>query len=188
MNWNKCLFLWSVRKLEIVYIAQYIHPSMTPPCTPPLNMVFTIFLWRCWTWTSVFCWRCREKTVYINSLTTLSTSILFHVHLNMDFDDLSLEVLDMNQCIFHGGVGWNLDFDDSLNILCTPPPLWQSFFGGAEHESAYFHGGVGKILTLTTLWRPFEQKFKFSSSFCQRPYHIEYTSSRPITEVKQCWA
>ena len=22
----------------------------------------------------------------------------------------------------------------------------------------------------------------------QRPYHIEYTSSRPITEVKQCWA
>ena len=62
------------------------------------------------------------------------------------------------------------------------------FFGGAEQESAYFHGGVGKILTLTTLWRPFEQKFKFSSSFCQRPYHIEYTSSRPITEVKQCWA
>ena len=91
MNWNKCLFLWSVRKLEIVYIAQYIHTSMTPPCTPPLNMVFTIFLWRCWTWTSVFCWRCREKTVYINSLTTLSTSMLFHVHLNMDFDDLSLE-------------------------------------------------------------------------------------------------
>ena len=23
---------------------------------------------------------------------------------------------------------------------------------------------------------------------CQRPYHIEHTSSRPITEVKQCWA
>ena len=23
---------------------------------------------------------------------------------------------------------------------------------------------------------------------CQRPYHIENTSSRPITEVKQCWA
>ena len=22
---------------------------------------------------------------------------------------------------------------------------------------------------------------------CQRPYHIEHTSSRPITEVKQCW-
>ena len=22
----------------------------------------------------------------------------------------------------------------------------------------------------------------------QRPYHIEYTSSRPITEIKQCWA
>ena len=22
----------------------------------------------------------------------------------------------------------------------------------------------------------------------QRPYHIEHTSSRPITEVKQCWA
>ena len=22
----------------------------------------------------------------------------------------------------------------------------------------------------------------------QRPYHIENTSSRPITEVKQCWA
>ena len=31
--------------------------------------------------------------------------MLFHVHLDMDFDDLSLEVLDMNQCIFHGGVG-----------------------------------------------------------------------------------
>ena len=45
----------------------------------------------------------------------------------MDFDDLSLEVLDMNQCIFHGGVGGNLDFDDYLNILCTPPPLLQSF-------------------------------------------------------------
>ena len=24
--------------------------------------------------------------------------------------------------------------------------------------------------------------------FRQRPYHIEHTSSRPITEVKQCWA
>ena len=23
---------------------------------------------------------------------------------------------------------------------------------------------------------------------CLRPYHIEHTSSRPITEVKQCWA
>ena len=55
----------------------------------------------------------------------------------------------MNQCIFHGGVGGNLDFDDYLNILCTPPPFLQSFFGGAE--PAYFHGGVGKILTLTTL-------------------------------------
>ena len=22
----------------------------------------------------------------------------------------------------------------------------------------------------------------------QRPYHIEYTSSRPITEVNECWA
>ena len=75
--------------------------------------------------------------------------MLFHVHLNMDFDDLSLEVLDMNQCIFHGGVGGNLDFDDYLNILCTPPPFLQSFFGGAE--PAYFHGGVGNILTLTTL-------------------------------------
>ena len=29
--------------------------------------------------------------------------MLFNVHMNMDFDDLSLEVLDMNQCIFHGG-------------------------------------------------------------------------------------
>ena len=37
----------------------------------------------------------------------------------MDFDDLSLEVLDMNQCIFHGGVGGNLDSDDSLTTLST---------------------------------------------------------------------
>ena len=29
---------------------------------------------------------------------------------------------------------------------------------------------------------------KFSHSPCQRPHHVEYTSSRPITEVKQHWA
>ncbi len=28
----------------------------------------------------------------------------------------------------------------------------------------------------------------FSSSSCQRPYHVEHTSSRPITEVEQHWA
>ena len=27
----------------------------------------------------------------------------------------------------------------------------------------------------------------FYLSWCQRPYHVEYTSSRPITEVKQRW-
>ena len=27
---------------------------------------------------------------------------------------------------------------------------------------------------------------KFTPTFRQRPYHIEHTSSRPITEVKQC--
>jgi hypothetical protein len=26
---------------------------------------------------------------------------------------------------------------------------------------------------------------RFHKSSCQRPYHVEYTSSRPITEVKQ---
>ena len=28
----------------------------------------------------------------------------------------------------------------------------------------------------------------FNSLPCQRPYHVEHTSSRPITEVKQHWA
>ena len=31
-------------------------------------------------------------------------------------------------------------------------------------------------------------KGNFSLFLCQRPYHVEYTSSRPITEVKQHWA
>ena len=31
-------------------------------------------------------------------------------------------------------------------------------------------------------------KPKNARYFCQRPYHAEYTSSRPITEVKQHWA
>ena len=26
------------------------------------------------------------------------------------------------------------------------------------------------------------------TTLCQRPYHVEHTSSRPITEVKQHWA
>ena len=29
---------------------------------------------------------------------------------------------------------------------------------------------------------------KICLSSCQRPYHVEHTSSRPITEVKQHWA
>ena len=29
---------------------------------------------------------------------------------------------------------------------------------------------------------------KFEPFFRQRPYHVENTSSRPITEVKQRWA
>jgi len=40
----------------------------------------------------------------------------------MDFDDLSLEVLDMNQCIFHGGVGGNLDLNDSLTFYAWREP------------------------------------------------------------------
>ena len=28
----------------------------------------------------------------------------------------------------------------------------------------------------------------FDLKLCQRPYHVEHTSSRPITEVKQHWA
>ena len=28
----------------------------------------------------------------------------------------------------------------------------------------------------------------FSTNKCLRPYHVECTSSRPITEVKQRWA
>jgi hypothetical protein len=31
-----------------------------------------------------------------------------------------------------------------------------------------------------------DQLFAFHT--CQRPYHVEHTSSRPITEVKQHWA
>ena len=30
--------------------------------------------------------------------------------------------------------------------------------------------------------------WEFPQSFRQRPYHVEHTSSRPITEVKQHWA
>ena len=52
---------------------------------------------------------------------------------------------------------------------------------------------MGKRFLLATLsttdtWRE-RQRFKNheSGTFkCQRPYHIEHTSSRPITEVKQC--
>ena len=29
---------------------------------------------------------------------------------------------------------------------------------------------------------------EFQHNLCLRPYHTEYTGSRPITEVKQCWA
>ena len=28
----------------------------------------------------------------------------------------------------------------------------------------------------------------WAGDLCQRPYHVEHTSSRPITEVKQRWA
>ena len=31
-------------------------------------------------------------------------------------------------------------------------------------------------------------RWTFGPSPCQRPYHVEHTSSRPITEVKQHWA
>ena len=36
---------------------------------------------------------------------------------------------------------------------------------------------------LHTLYRAIVYYFK-----CLRPYHTECTGSRPITEVKQCWA
>ena len=36
-------------------------------------------------------------------------------------------------------------------------------------------------------WKRFKTT-SFDHASCQRPYHIEYTGSRPITEVKQCWA
>ena len=39
----------------------------------------------------------------------------------------------------------------------------------------------GKILVLRF------KKTGFGSPKCQRPYHVEHTSSRPITEVKQRW-
>ena len=32
------------------------------------------------------------------------------------------------------------------------------------------------------------KKIIFGFTSCQRPYHVEHTSSRPITEVKQHWA
>ena len=34
----------------------------------------------------------------------------------------------------------------------------------------------------------FRKKRKKCHTLCQRPYHVECTSSRPITEVKQHWA
>ena len=41
------------------------------------------------------------------------------------------------------------------------------------------------------LWTKIENQHKvatFDYCICQRPYHAEHTSSRPITEVKQHWA
>ena len=41
------------------------------------------------------------------------------------------------------------------------------------------------------LWTKIENQHKvatFDCCICQRPYHAEHTSSRPITEVKQHWA
>ncbi|KAG7197573.1 hypothetical protein KM043_001326 [Ampulex compressa] len=34
----------------------------------------------------------------------------------------------------------------------------------------------------------FLQRCEEGDDYCQRPYHVENTSSRPITEVKQRWA
>ena len=56
---------------------------------------------------------------------------------------------------------------------------------GLKWENVFFLA----TLSTTDTWRE-RQRFKNheSGTFkCQRPYHIEHTSSRPTTEVKQCW-
>ena len=44
-----------------------------------------------------------------------------------------------------------------------------------------------QLLSTTAPREKWLKNSEFVTFKCQRPYHVEYTSSRPITEVKQRW-
>ena len=80
---------------------------------------------------------------------------------------------------------WPLAFESHKFTLFQPLTSLQK--GELEFENWPQNSIFFQFLSTTA---PREKWFKdsgFVTFKCQRPYHVEYTSSRPITEVKQRW-
>ena len=80
---------------------------------------------------------------------------------------------------------WPLAFESGKFTLFQPLTSLQK--GELEFENWPQNSIFFQFLSTTA---PREKWFKdsgFVTFKCQRPYHVEYTSSRPITEVKQRW-
>ena len=80
---------------------------------------------------------------------------------------------------------WPLAFESGKFTLFQPLTSLQK--GELEFENWPQTSIFFQFLSTTA---PREKRLKnseFVTFKCQRPYHVEYTSSRPITEVKQRW-
>ena len=80
---------------------------------------------------------------------------------------------------------WPLAFERGKFTLFQPLTSLQKReveFENWPQNSIFF-----QILSTTAPREKWLKNSEFLTFKCQRPYHVEYTSSRPITEVKQRW-
>ena len=67
------------------------------------------------------------------------------------------------------------------------PEMCQKSHKKTSNQESIFKK-IQNLPTLLPIQNSFSAWTKQTVVYCLRPYHLEYTSSRPITEVKQGWA
>ena len=80
---------------------------------------------------------------------------------------------------------WPLAFESHKFTLFQPLTSLQK--GEVEFENWPQNSIFFQFLSSTAPREKWLKNSEFVTFKCQRPYHVEYTSSRPITEVKQRW-